>query len=486
MKKRLGRLFKPTLAVLLLLVMLVTALPSAALTAEAATAASGASGKWYNLSWSFNESSGELRISGNGAMRAPDTFGEFPWEEFCYKVKSIVIERGVTSIALWAFGGYTSNVFKNLTSVSLPNTLTEIGTAAFHNANKLTSITIPDSITKISYSTFQHCSSLTSVNLPDSVTLIDGEAFWGCSSLTSIRIPDGVTEIGYDVFTLCNSLTEISLPGNEITFGDNALGSKVKRLEIRKGLRVLGDWINETINEQWHLESLVLPDTLEEITDSCNIPKDAIIFCGSAEQWSAIKKEAWYDSNFQTHDYEVIKQEANAHTLKCRNCGDEQSNAPHTFISPKMIDYQQHRVTCSGCGLEATVGHEWGAAREHDYRDIHLRPCACGALLEEAHTVTKAERVNSQYHRGTCECGAVRSVLHRFGKWTEKDNNTHERVCKDCGEVSSDAHRWEDGVCKDCDAEQKTGCAASLGGGIGTAALALAAAIFATRKRKKR
>ena len=177
MKKRKGRLFKPTLAVLVLLVMLVAALPSAALTAEAATAASGASGKWYNLSWSFNESSGELRISGNGAMRAPDTFGEFPWEEFCYKVKSIVIERGVTSIALWAFGGYTSNVFSHLTSVSLPNTLTEIGTAAFHNANKLTSITIPDSITKISHSTFQDCSSLTSVNLPDSITVIEVKPF---------------------------------------------------------------------------------------------------------------------------------------------------------------------------------------------------------------------------------------------------------------------------------------------------------------------
>lgn len=477
MKKGICRLFALTFAVVLLLGTVVMAVPTA-------QAASATSGKWGTLSWNWSESSGELRISGNGAMRAPGSFEEFPWEDFCYKVKSIVIERGVTSIAAWAFGGYTSNVFTDLTSVSLPDTLSEIGTSAFLGAEALKSITIPSSVTEIGYDTFHGCTSLTSIELPDGITAIKGGAFWGCSSLTSIRIPDGVTEIGYDAFTLCDSLIEVSLPGNEITFGDYALGSKVKRIEIRRGLRVLGDWINETIRYLWDLESIVLPDTLEEITDSCSIPKDAIIYCGSAEQWSAIKKREWYDSNFQTHDYEVIKREADAHTLKCRNCGDEQNNAPHTFVSPKMIDYKKHSATCIGCGLEASIDHEWGAAYPHDYRDIHLRPCDCGARLEEEHSVTNAERVDSRYHRGKCECGVVKSAPHSFGEWTKKDDKTHERACRDCGSVASAEHTWEGGACRDC-GYKKSGCAASLSGGLGSFSFALAAAYVAWRRSKR-
>ena len=47
------------------------------------------------------------------------------------------------------------------------------------------------------------CTSLTSINIPNSVTNIGDEAFSWCYSLTSIKIPNSVTNIGDEAFNEC-------------------------------------------------------------------------------------------------------------------------------------------------------------------------------------------------------------------------------------------------------------------------------------------
>ena len=129
---------------------------------------------------------------------------------------SITIPDSVTSIGAAAFQYCVS-----LTSVTIGNGVTSIGDSAFGGCS-LTSITIPDSVTSIGNYAFKHCSSLTSITIPDSVTSIGSGAFEGCSSLTSITIPDGVTSIGDSAFFGCSSLTSITIPDSVTSIGDSA------------------------------------------------------------------------------------------------------------------------------------------------------------------------------------------------------------------------------------------------------------------------
>ena len=161
------------------------------------------------------------------------------------------IKEGTRFIGSFAFSGCS-----NLTSVTIPDSVTSIGSNAFSgctgelvvNCNipsassysygafygsEFTSITIGDSVTTIGDYAFYKYDSLTSITIPDSVTTIGEYAFDGCSSLTSVTIPDNVTSIGYDAFRNCSRLTSVYCKavtppaGGSEMFSYNASGRKI-------------------------------------------------------------------------------------------------------------------------------------------------------------------------------------------------------------------------------------------------------------------
>ena len=94
-----------------------------------------------------------------------------------------------------------------------------IGKYAFYDCRNITSITIPSSVTSIGYSAFQGCIGLTSIMIPSKVTSIGDYAFSGCNRLTSIIIPEGVKTIGYRTFYNCSKLTSITIPSSVTSIG---------------------------------------------------------------------------------------------------------------------------------------------------------------------------------------------------------------------------------------------------------------------------
>ena len=104
-----------------------------------------------------------LYTSTNGEIVTPtnvDVFGANILSNTYRNGKGVITFDGeVTSIGNSAFGIFCSN----LTSITIPDSVTEIEDSAFYNCSSLTSVTIPNSVTEIGHAAFGHCSRLKSV-----------------------------------------------------------------------------------------------------------------------------------------------------------------------------------------------------------------------------------------------------------------------------------------------------------------------------------
>ena len=133
------------------------------------------------------------------------------------EIKDLTIPNSVTEIGSYAFYGCCG-----LTSVTIPDSVTKIGKGAFCDCSDLASVTIPDSVTEIGEGAFSRCSGLASVTIPNSVTKIGKGAFCDCSGLASVTIPDSVTEIGDYAFYGCSGLTSVTIPNSVTEIGEFA------------------------------------------------------------------------------------------------------------------------------------------------------------------------------------------------------------------------------------------------------------------------
>lgn len=102
-----------------------------------------------------------------------------------------------------------------LTSVTIPNTVTNIGREAFWNCGLL-EIALPDSVVSIGPYAFSGCFNLTNLVIPNSVVSIDYGAFSDCQNLTKIVIPSSVRHIGNSAFNGCRATSIIVPPTVEI------------------------------------------------------------------------------------------------------------------------------------------------------------------------------------------------------------------------------------------------------------------------------
>ena len=79
-------------------------------------------------------------------------------------------------------------------------------------------------ISEIRYNAFIDCKLLTSVTIPDGVTMIGSAAFRGCTALTDVVLPDSVTSIGDFAFYNCPKLLDVTIPDSVTNIGDYAFG----------------------------------------------------------------------------------------------------------------------------------------------------------------------------------------------------------------------------------------------------------------------
>jgi uncharacterized repeat protein (TIGR02543 family) len=153
---------------------------------------------------------------------------------------SVVIPDGVTAIGEGAFdatsgyGGlgyyneWNSTVATEVTSLTIPNSVTAIGSFAFRNL-KVTELNLPNSIATVGQWAFadEGRSTITSLNIPSSLTVIPPAAFYNFKRVTSLTIPNGVTTIQDSAFADFAALTSLTLPTSLSTLGPNVFNGSV-------------------------------------------------------------------------------------------------------------------------------------------------------------------------------------------------------------------------------------------------------------------
>lgn len=217
---------------------------------------------------------------------------------YCSKLAGIDLPEGLLTIGQRAF------YHCNLTSITVPSTVTSVSNAAFKdnptttvvwkpvnctvgtddtapfystsskvtsftfgpnvelvpayickNMSKLDTIVLPPSVKSLGQNAFMYCTSLKSINLPVTQKTLPVGLFEGCTALESIELPATLTTISTDVFYGCTKLANVSLHEGLTTIGTRAFfNCKLAEITIPSTVTSIGSGAfkgNPTVSVNW-------------------------------------------------------------------------------------------------------------------------------------------------------------------------------------------------------------------------------------------
>ena len=181
---------------------------------------------------------------------------------------------GVTSISLPNTVTQIKNDFfrhadsRDFTTINIPDGVTAIEASTFSGCDKLKSVTFSKTsrLTTIKANAFENCSSLQAISLPDNVVSVTSTAFKGCTGLTSFSTGNGVTNLDMVSLDWRNSLKELVI-GNSVTaIKQYAFQDFIKLTSVKIGssLTTIGNWAFERTG----LTSLTIPNNVTSIGSS--------------------------------------------------------------------------------------------------------------------------------------------------------------------------------------------------------------------------
>ena len=146
-----------------------------------------------------------------------------------------VVSIGDKAFFNWFF---TNSDFR---SVTVPNSVTNIGYSAFSGCYGLTNATFGTNVLRIGVSAFVNCKGLTRIAIPSSVTAVEAQAFQGCSSLTNVAFADCNALVGQSSFAYCSNLASLTFSNSFTVVTNGQRGFDI----VRKGVYNIGSWAFE-------------------------------------------------------------------------------------------------------------------------------------------------------------------------------------------------------------------------------------------------
>ena len=104
----------------------------------------------------------------------------------------------------------------------------------FSNCTVLEKVTLPDGLQKIEGRAIGGCKAITSIVIPDTVTEIGTTetVFESCTSLKKVVLPSGAVSFGEYCFEKCTALTDVWMPGAGSTFAKQVFGQCGSTLNV--------------------------------------------------------------------------------------------------------------------------------------------------------------------------------------------------------------------------------------------------------------
>jgi hypothetical protein len=183
---------------------------------------------------------------------------------------AVVVPAALNGVPVKFVSSFSNN--KTVTSVTIPNGVTDFGLNAFNRCSLLNSITISSTVTNISDMPFSYCGLLTNITIdpanpvfsssngilfdksqttllkyppgragdyavPNGVTGLGDVAFFTCSNLTALHLPSTITSYGYGAFSTCPLLTTLTIPASVTSVGAYAFST----CPLLRSIYFLGD-----------------------------------------------------------------------------------------------------------------------------------------------------------------------------------------------------------------------------------------------------
>ncbi|MDE7181810.1 MAG: leucine-rich repeat protein [Clostridia bacterium] len=266
------------------------------------------------------------------------------------------------------------------------------GTGAFAQ-KAFTSVTIPDTVTEIGQNTFYGCRELVTVNIgsDSKLTAIGNNAFSACSSLKNITIPKWVTTIGDMAFNNCASLEGFTVAsGNAVYRSENGHLIESATNTLIRG--VANGTVPESVTSIAQgafrrtsgITELFIPKTVTEIGNyfiqDSTITK--INYEGTEAEWNAIEKSSsmW---NYGNREVQLaygasvsVEQKVLVAYFSCTNTTEGVAEAIHGQVSNSYL----YRITPAVPYTPADLNYNSDCRANREQNDDNARPEISGSV----------------------------------------------------------------------------------------------------------
>lgn len=196
-------------------------------------------------------------------LNLPEKLVEAGSFQQCSSLKNLIIPNGVTKLPEGYGGSYANN-------------------GCFQDCTALTSITLSDQLATIPASAFANCTSLSTINIPNKITDIGNWAFYNCTSLTKVTLSTETGTIGNNAFQNCISLNEINFPNKLVLIGEYAFANTLlKKAQLPQSLTEIKAYAFQDCKD---LESINFPPNVTDIYlytfQNCKKLKDIVLPSG--------------------------------------------------------------------------------------------------------------------------------------------------------------------------------------------------------------